>query len=323
VGIRTDVEQEVAAARHFIAEVQHERLCGVVIFGVFGAVVAVGVAHAAAFLPVVVFKIEFGLVLRGIDAAVFETHAAAPAVVDHHTAADAALVVEPGEELRRFPGFGQGVPVAVRPDHPGFVALHEVVELGHGMVLGEAFGVGFPERVEPLIEREVEAGFYFGAVERGEEFADEVAAGAAFHAVPGESPGTFGVDAGPEAEAVVVFGGEHHIACAGALEELGPVVGVKEIGVEVVGQVVVGTGAVVVLVELTYEAAVGIVFERMLVPFGVAAFFGVGRHRVDAPVDEDAEFGVRPPRGCGSGVERLPVGCKGLRPGGGGEQQEQ
>ena len=127
----------------------------------------------------------------------------------------------------------------------------------------------------------------------------------AFH---GPAPGAAGLGAGPEAEAFVVLGGRHDVLGAGAREEVGPLVGVEQLGRELRGEILV--------VEiLAVVSSCGTATRRCPASCSTCCSSTTRRtaptwpqagHRVDAPVDEDAELGVEEPLRRRPLVQRLP-----------------
>ena len=67
----------------------------------------------------------------------------------------------------------------------------------------------------------------------------QIALGTGIHAVPGAAPGSVGLRAGPEAKAFVMLGGQHHVLRPGTVEEVGPVIGIEELGLELRGEILV------------------------------------------------------------------------------------
>ena len=123
----------------------------------------------------------------------------------------------------------------------------------------------------------------------------------------------------------MVLGGQHDVLRARALEDVGPVIGVEQLGPELRREVlVVEVGAVLPLVVLPgalldrVRVLALAVRERVPVPLGVGQLARdhrrVGGHGIDAPVDEDAELGVGEPGGRGPLVDRLPGGLVGCAP---------
>ena len=61
----------------------------------------------------------------------------------------------------------------------------------------------------------------------GEEVAEQVAMRAGVHRIPGEAPVAGRLLAWPEGEAIVMFGGQHHVPGAGLFDEPGPFIGIE------------------------------------------------------------------------------------------------
>ena len=147
-------------------------------------------------------------------------------------------------------------------------------------------------------------------------------------AFQGRPQAAIGLRALPQGEAFVVLRSQRDVLRAGALEDIGPVVGIVELGAEHRGEIEVREiGAVDALVEFPGRRplVVLVLGERVPIPLGVAGLAldidgGEGRHGVDAPVDEDAELGVGVPLRARTPVDRVPVGfVAGL--GGGGHRE--
>ena len=122
----------------------------------------------------------------------------------------------------------------------------------------------------------------------------------------------------------MVLGGQGDVLGAGARENIGPVCGVEELSVELRSEVGVRVvGAIKLFVHLP---ATGVNRARIrLLPFrdGVPVplrigefardYRCIGGHRVDAPVDENAELGIGKPCRNRTAVERIPASLIGLR----------
>ena len=143
------------------------------------------------------------------------------------------------------------------------------------------------------------------------QVAEEVALRSDIDRVPGAAPGRVGLLAWPEREALMVLRGERDVLRAGALEDVGPVVGIVQLGAEhrarspstgnwrrrrACGISHVGSACRSVGLwssEFQYHSA--------YLPTGRE-----GRHGIDAPVNEDAELGVGVPLRRRPPVERIP-----------------
>ena len=125
-----------------------------------------------------------------------------------------------------------------------------VLELREHVLGDVAFLVGEPQRVVPLVERIVDSHVQAAAPSGLHEVERDVAFGADIHGVPGTSPGLVGLLVAPQSEAFVVLRGERDVFGAGALEDVGPVVRIVELGAEHRGEIEVGkVGAVDAIVE--------------------------------------------------------------------------
>src|ERR1022692_2327963 len=143
-------------------------------------------------------------------------------------------------------------------------------------------------------------------------FQRDIAFGPDIHRVPGASPRLIGLLVAPQREAFVVLRGQRHVLGAGALEDVGPMVRLVEFGAEHGGEIEVGeAGAVRAVVEF---AGGGIrLLERVPIPLGVHRLAlgvdgGIRGHRVDTPVNEDAELGIDIPGRAGARIDRFPGG---------------
>ena len=206
----------------------------------------------------------------------------------------------------------------------GPVAGDEVFELRDHVRRDVPWLVRQPERVVPLVERVVEAHLEaLGAHRRG-EVACQVATRPDLDAVPGTAPGPGRLAARPQGESLVVLGGQRDVPGARSLKHVGPVIGVEEFGPEHRGEVLVGeVRAVDALVKSPGTRLDGVGAALLPgrycipVPLRVRQFTRqhgrIGRHRVNAPVDEDAELGVREPGRRGPAVQRRPIGLIRLR----------
>src|ERR1019366_5560455 len=139
-----------------------------------------------------------------------------------------------------------------------------------------------------------------------------VAFGADIHRVPGAAPRFVGLLVAPQGEAFVVLRGQRHVLGARALEDVGPVVRIVEFGAEHGGEIEVGEASAVIAVVEFAGGGIRLV-ERVPIPLGVHGLAlgvdgSVRRHRVDAPVDEDAELGIGVPGRAGPLVEGFPGG---------------
>ena len=302
VAERGDVEEEVAP--HAGALDEHaEELGG----GFVGRVGGHGptAVHGEAEFPGAGGGVGGDALLGGGVVAVF-AHAA---VEDDAGTPGAELVAKFAEA----PLPGGAFPVAVEPEQVGRVAFAEFAELqaveaeevfpaggvfglvdrvavfgpGVGEVGAGAVGIedGRVVGVGPVEVRVVEAGVEAAGAHGCAERTDEVAGGGgvAHHGV------VFG--GVPEGHAVVVFGGEHGVARAGLDEEFGPLGGIVAAGEE---------GVALRHVEIEREGVGGVLAAGAVVDEGPG--LGVLADGVDAPVDENAEFGVAEPGHVGSGV---------------------
>ena len=116
VAVGADVQQQVAAAADQVAQHQDELAGRLVVVDPLGAVVAVGVAHAAALLPGMGGVLQAGGVFGGPVAAVLVPAVLAPAVVDDDLVLAGRLVEQPGQQLLALPVLRGHVPLAVAED---------------------------------------------------------------------------------------------------------------------------------------------------------------------------------------------------------------
>ena len=131
----------------------------------------------------------------------------------------------------------------------------------------------------------------------------------------------------PESESVMVLGGQHHVLCAGAAEEVRPCRRVEVLGLEVRREVVVRLVRIVLLVVRNGLRSVlptlGVcVMLRIAV---VNAVLAAGRERrdgVNAPVDEYAELGVLEPFGAFVPAEGFPGRLVRCRRDGAGDERD-
>ena len=234
-------------------------------------------------------------------------HSLAPAVVYHHLVLAARFVEQPCQQLFALPVLGGHVPFAVAEDDGRLIAGHHVLELREEVLVDEPLAVAEPERVVPLVEGIVEAELQPAFSRRRRELGHQVAVRPGLDGVPGPAPIAARLGAGPEAETLVVLRGGHDVPRPGAGEDIGPLVGVEQFRTEFRGEVlVVERFAVVLLVELPPNVVRLLVMHIVPVPLGILSGLAPGRHRVHAPVDEDAEFGVAEPLRAGAFVERFP-----------------
>ena len=105
----------------------------------------------------------------------------------------------------------------------------------------------------------------------------------------------------------MVLAGDDDVLRSGLAEDAGPLCWIKEFRLEVRSKVLVlEIFAIDPVVEVPDLAAVAIGVVPVLIPLGVGARVTEGGHRVDTPVNEDAELGIVEPIGCLVGIERLP-----------------
>ena len=199
----------------------------------------------------------------------------------------------------------------VEPDHVRVVAVDQLDQLrplvvvyvvASGLVAGVghwlegvrvARGVAHPRvvRVEPLGQRVVQPVAQVRGVgaRRGEELLDDVAFRAELDRV---ASGDLRV---PKGEPLVMLGRQHVVLSARVLEQLDPALRVPLGGGEHRDEVVVVEALAVRLRVVGVRRIVGIL-QVLPVPLGVfLADRCPAGHRVDAPVDEDAELGVVEP----------------------------
>ena len=181
-----------------------------------------------------------GPVLGCVVASVLVSNALPPAVIDHHFVAARRLVEQPSQQFCALPALVLQVPFSVAENQRRPVAADHILELGNHVLLDVAVSILQPERVEPLVERVVEPHLEPGIPDRTSEVSQQVAAGPFIHAVPRAAPSAVGILAGPEREAVVMFGGQHHVAGAGLAEEICPLLGIEQLCLEFGGELPVG-----------------------------------------------------------------------------------
>ena len=259
------------------------------------AVEAEAAPYAAAFGPgAVALAAEAGAVFGRAEAVL---RAAAPAVIDYGIGANGVVV--PADKLRRAELLGAVQPVAVGENEVGTVAADELLELRNHIVVdivANLLGrVLHPDvaRVAPFGQRIVEAHPEPLAAHGGGEFLDDVAARAADGAVPRGLLGTV-----PQAVAVVVLGDENHVARPGVAEQLRPFIGLPQLCFPVLCQfgILLEDGQRGVGIEAHNAAAPAVARHQAAVePLAVALLAGVGRHAVEAPMDEYAQSGVAEP----------------------------
>ena len=89
---------------------------------------------------------------------------------------------------------------------------------------------------------------------------------------------------------------EYHIFSTGTLEDLRPLDGIPHLRAKHGGELsVFKILAVVRFVEVPHQAVVRVAVEPRLVPLAVCRSVTKGRHRIDAPVNKDAEFSILEP----------------------------
>ena len=188
------------------------------------------------------------------------------------------------------------VPLAVAEDDRRLVARDHVLELRDHVLVHVALAVGQPERVVPFVKRVVEAELHPALAHRLGHLPHQVAFRPDLGRVPWPAPGLAGFGAGPQAEALVVLRGRHDVLGAGAGEDVGPLVGVEQFGAKLRGEIlVIEVLAVIGLVELPPGVVGLLVMHLVPIPLGIFTYLAPRRHRIDAPVDEDAELGVEKP----------------------------
>src|SRR5664279_6189688 len=101
--------------------------------------------------------LKTGRVFGGPVASVLVAAILAPAVVHNHFVPAWRFIKEPGEQLLALPIFGGHFPLAVAEDNRRLVAGDDILELWGHMLGDIARAVLQPERVEPFVERIIEA----------------------------------------------------------------------------------------------------------------------------------------------------------------------
>ncbi len=132
--IRPDIQKKIASAAHLVHEMDDERLSRVVIPGIFSAIITIGIAHPAAFLPIVIFKLNIGLVFRGENHTMIEPHSGATPVDGHHPVFYRTFIVYPRQKFFRLPHIFVGVPITIGPEYIGLITGDEFLHLGPGML---------------------------------------------------------------------------------------------------------------------------------------------------------------------------------------------
>ena len=169
------------------------------------------------------------------------------------------------------------------------------------MLYGILLGIFEIERMEPLINRMVDAELNIRLFERGFQLAAEIPVGSDINAVP--VPRIVALE---HTEAVVVLRNEVYILCAGLFKELRPLVGIKKLRLEAADKVLIlRSGGIHPVVELARGAV--LVAYLLHIPLGILPFFGIRRHGIETPVDEYAELRIREPIRHMAAVERFPV----------------
>src|SRR6185312_4933986 len=156
--IRADVEQEIPAAADLIDELQHQRLRGIIIPGVFRPVVTVGVTHPSALLEIMILEIQVRLVFWRIYTTVMEPDPAAPAVIGDDTVLNRALVIQPCQEFPAAESRVAVLPVPVGPEYIGPVGRNEVFHLRPHIVPDIPRSVMQPQGVVPFVQRIIHPG---------------------------------------------------------------------------------------------------------------------------------------------------------------------
>ena len=265
-----------------------------------------------------------GRVFGGPVAAVLVARLLAPAVVHGHFILHRGFVEQPRQEFRAVPLRGRQFPFPVAEDDRWLIARHHVLELRRHVLGDIARLVGEPQRVVPLVERIVDAGLQPLGADGGGQISQQVAMRPDLDGVPGPSPGLRGFAAGPHRKPFVVLRGDGDVFCAGTLEHVRPVLRIVQFGAKLRGEVlviVIGAEHALVKIPGTRVDGIGARFaafrDGVPVPFGVSQLArqnrSVGRHRVHAPMDEDAEFGLGEPGRRGPFVDGFPGGLVGLR----------
>ena len=146
-----------------------------------------------------------------------------------------------------------------------------------------------------MVEAEVQVR---AVADGGGQVSDKIPFRADVHRVPAE--GRF---AGPQREALVMFGGEDYVLGSGLLEQRRPLCRVEKLGGKLRSEIGVRESGPVVFL---HEADIlGILSTAPVLPEPLASKAG---HREDAPVDEDAHLAGVIPGGQRPRVEGLPGG---------------
>ena len=217
------------------------------------------------------------------------------------------------------------IPFAVAEDDIGLVAGHNILKLRDHMLADVARFVGEPERVVPLVERVVNAHVQTFAANGVGEIAQQIALRPRLHSVPRTAPRRGSFLAGPKRKAFMMLGSQRDILRAGALEHVRPMIGIEQLGAKLRREVLIREVRAVFLLVISPRAGlygrrlriVAAVGHRIPVPLGISEFAGdhgrIRRHRIDAPVNEDAELCVAEPDRRGPLVKRIPVRLISLR----------
>ncbi len=267
VGIRSDVEQEVAALGHGLDEHGDDLGRGEEVGDRLVAVHAERRTQAPAHLPRPVGRDRRHVVLEGDEVGIRREEA----VVEQHVETVCSRVL-PGfvHDPVGAPVPTRMSPMTVAPQHRGLEALDQLADLRTHERVDVAVDVGIVG-VAPVEQRVVAAELVSAAAHRVGELGDDVALRAEDDGV------AIGVGGVPPAEAVVVFRDVHEVAHAGVVEELRVGVGVEVLERELRDEIVEGLPAEVLAVpgdDLRHRARrvqhhVGLGLEKAPIPVGV------------------------------------------------------
>ena len=210
---------------------------------VLGAVEGEGVADAATLLEgaYLVHPLAGGIaeiaVFGGRVITDLAAQALAPAIVDGDILGVFYILVDPLEDLGRAPqGIGV-IPLAIGPENIGLVALDQLLDLRDHLGLDVFLLVAVVEGVVPLHEGVVEPGTDSLLATGGEQFAEKVSLWPDLHAVPRIAAHLAGGRVRPQAEAIVMLAGDHHVAGTGAAKNTRPFGGVPQFRPETGGKI--------------------------------------------------------------------------------------
>jgi|GEM_PF-6293478 len=170
------------------------------------------------------------------------------------------------------------------------------------MLFDKGVHIAVIDRNIPFIERVIDAHFHVGFTHRCREIAQQIPARSGLHRVPGPTPGAVSLLVLPQGIALMMLGGQHDIFGAGAFKHICPLIRIEQLGFEERNKIrVLKSRAIIVRMKI--DILLLPLHQAVPVPFRILTDFGERRHRVDAPMNKDAELGVEPPLRCGPFIQ--------------------